>query len=607
MSQSKSGVVVLLWLAACASDAPSGSGGGGGPGGGSGDGFFATTRPRLCVEGWCWENPYPHGRLNRSVWLADADDVYVVGDGPAFHIQGGVVMPLSVPDIGAHRAVWGTSASDVWIVGTTGTAHFSGGSWTTHAGGGTSVHGSSASDVWVVGGAATYSWNGSLWQEETTAPLGDVVWVADSTRRFILGSSAWRHLSTGWEQLTWPSSGDAIAAFGLSADSLWVVSLDTAGPTSELLYWGGASFAPVTVDLDVGELITGVWAASAADVFVSTTDGLRFDDGVDWEVGSWSSTDYMHLPGVLAPFSALTGSAADDVWAVGAEGQVAHFDGSTWAHFGSRLFGLDVGSLWYDASGIWFSSWDTIQRYTANGYASFDLQPSAEVDAIWGDGRGTIFGVGPGGYAVRIRSGQTTHMTAGSGWWLNAVWGSSASNVWAVGGSDTVARYEGEAWQDVTYGPDAGVDVADVTGIGTSDVWITGPWLNDVWHWDGTGWEGLGNGSDGRALSAPSATCLWLAKESGVARYLEQSPCVGSCWSTPITQQPSFVLDLHAPRCDEAVAVGEGGAIWRYADGVETTIDGDVVTDQDLVKVMAGPDDVTYAFGTGDVILSLRP
>jgi hypothetical protein len=69
---------------------------------------------------------------------------------------------------------------------------------------------------------------------------------------------------------------------------------------------------------------------------------------------------------------------------------------------------------------------------------------------------------------------------------LTSVWGSSASDVWAVGYGGLVIHYDGTAWSRV----DAGTtnDLHGVSGTSASDAWLVGE-MGLIEHWDGVRWS----------------------------------------------------------------------------------------------------------------------
>ncbi len=69
---------------------------------------------------------------------------------------------------------------------------------------------------------------------------------------------------------------------------------------------------------------------------------------------------------------------------------------------------------------------------------------------------------------------------------LQSVWGSADDDIWAVGDSGTILRFDGHAWMSF----DSGVteNLTSVYGTAADDVWVTGDG-GSLLHWDGTAWK----------------------------------------------------------------------------------------------------------------------
>ncbi len=165
--------------------------------------------------------------------------------------------------------------------------------------------------------------------------------------------------------------------------------------------------------------------------------------------------------GLPAALLSVWGTAADDVWAVGADtrdGQgplVLHFDGAAWTRV---VTGEAQGNLWW----------------------------------VFGFDGGPIYMGGEGGMILRNQSGAFTRMTTPGAATVFGIWGAAPDDVWAVGGaSDSTGgfawRLQGDAWVDEPTLPadiPTGAAVWKIFGAGPSDAWLVGS--NGVaLHWDG--------------------------------------------------------------------------------------------------------------------------
>jgi len=120
------------------------------------------------------------GRINRAVWGAAADDVWIAGSTDALlHYDGVGLSEVPVPGAVGIQALWGSSASDIWAVGGGGLVlHYDGSTWSRHPSPTTTrldaVWGSSAADVWAVGYGTLLHHDGQAWSAQNLL----VAWAA---------------------------------------------------------------------------------------------------------------------------------------------------------------------------------------------------------------------------------------------------------------------------------------------------------------------------------------------------------------------------------------------------------------------------------------------
>ena len=147
--------------------------------------------------------------------------------------------------------------------------------------------------------------------------------------------------------------------------------------------------------------------------------------------------------------------SATNVWAVGADGTILHYDG-TW---------------------------------------TADLSPTTQrLESVWAAGDGTAWAVGSAGTIVRRSGGSWAASASSITTDLRGVWASGSNDAWAVGDLGRILHWNGAAWS-VHHDRLAGTLHA-VWGSGPSDVWVVGAGRepdNDyaalILHWDGTSWS----------------------------------------------------------------------------------------------------------------------
>ncbi|HEY8089184.1 MAG TPA: hypothetical protein VIF09_15100 [Polyangiaceae bacterium] len=115
----------------------------------------------------------------------------------------------------------------------------------------------------------------------------------------------------------------------------------------------------------------------------------------------------------------------------------------------------------------------------------------------------TLDGAAPVGSDLCIEDGWCWERPSFFGVEMTGVWGSSFSDVWAVGRGGTILHFDGTSWTRLP--PITPEPLYDVHGSGPKDVWAVGRHV--VLHWDGTAWT---------SMNAP-ATKGWLHTVFAVA------------------------------------------------------------------------------------------
>jgi hypothetical protein len=270
--------------------------------------------------------------------------------------------------------------------------------------------------------------------------------------------------------------------------------------------------------LGTSATLQGVYA-SGQGVYAVGTDGHAFVGGAN---DPWVPMD---PPVGGVNLADLWGQGADDSLVLqvpGAEGLISTYTASGWtvedlgtanheAIGGSgpgALFAVGFGGVFYNGGGAW----------------TFETLPgNVRLNDVYAVG-GSAFAVGEAG--VILRREETT-----SAWVamesptladLNAVAGSSLTDVWAVGADGVALRYDGTAWTQVDTGQTVPLwalfaPTSDaVFAVGNNGVAI---------RWNGEVWESLPTGVANNlyALHGVSAANVWAVGNRGTALQFKQT------------------------------------------------------------------------------------
>lgn len=183
-----------------------------------------------------------------------------------------------------------------------------------------------------------------------------------------------------------------------------------------------------------------------------------------------------------------------------------------------------------------------------------------ELDGVWGTSASNVWAVG---YETILHYDGTTWSTVagGSGGtlfgiWLLGIWGSSASDIWAVGfaadGTPAIVHYDGLNWSSVPSPSTTDGQYTGVSGSSASDVWVAGTG-GFMTHYDGTSWSIVPIGTNQTlAVWASSPSDVWVVGIDGTFHYN------GTSWA-PVTNVSGSFMALSGTSQSDVWAVGRGG------------------------------------------------
>jgi long-subunit fatty acid transport protein len=272
-----------------------------------------------------------------------------------------------------------------------------------------------------------------------------------------------------------------------------------------------------------------MWSAPSGEIFIAGCRNPFWDYNIQYYDGSqWS---VMETPPASDGLASIWGTASNDLFSVGDSGVILHFDGHTWTQMESHttedlvdvlgFSSTDVyavsrngsflhynGSQWsvtalpfnperiwgLDADDLFAIGWNsgTIWHYDGASWSEMASGTTNDLDGIWGTSSTDIYAVGDEGIVLHFDGNDWSEMrradTANN--YLFSVWGSSPQDVYAAGNYATILHYDGSAWSAVDTGLDINTkeEYLDVRGTSSSDVYIVGR-EGTVLHYDGSRWS----------------------------------------------------------------------------------------------------------------------
>ncbi len=242
--------------------------------------------------------------------------------------------------------------------------------------------------------------------------------------------------------------------------------------------------------------LSGVWGFSGDDVFAVGEDGtILHYDGTEWS--SMSS-------GTTSNLEAVWGTAGNNIYAVGEEGTILHYDGSAWSPMeGAKgdlflaVWGTGRSDVYAAGLGVGTGSGvGVIYRYDGKTWTEVKTVGFGCVD-IWGTARDGIF--------VATSTRPVFHFD-GAEWSSEyvpqiaparrspaGIWGFSGTDLFVVGAGGGIYHFDGEKWSKMTSGTKLFLD--EVWGSASDDVFAVGK-AGTMLHYDGESWSAMESGTD---------------------------------------------------------------------------------------------------------------
>lgn len=465
-----------------------------------------------------------------AMWGTDSNNIYAVG-GEIFHYNGNFWETMDAGPIEQLYDIWGTAADNIYVVGRNGMfLRYNGKSWskinTDNNYTLTGIWGSGPEDIYIAARSKTVDGDGTILHyngesvTSTTIPREGFsdVWGTAPDNVYALGSNKIFHFDgTRWEQEDNNTTQQFTEITGADENNIYAIANDL----GTILHYNGSKWTLHTL----GGKIWGVFALTPEKVFATGAAGALFTyDGIKWTTLSSGDSETYHdvwgdgtgnvyiapsnlrndavvlhydgaewtKKGESGSFNGIRGTSTNNIYAVGANHTVRHYDGikwtdiytgenttnllSIWGSGDSNVYAvgqdsnihLYTGTEWIIAAmgftgfltDIWgvSTSYDIyitntngqIYKYGGEGWKT-DYSPSSSISpsrlySIHGAG-GSIAAVGSSGRVVSYQNGTWFPIVTPTESMLFDIWFSNPDNAYAVGDWGEVLHYDGNEWQ----------------------------------------------------------------------------------------------------------------------------------------------------------------
>lgn len=397
----------------------------------------------------------------------------------------------------------------------------------------------SAKDVWLFAGYSGYNdayrYDGAKFSRVQGMPFtnatrartfGNTIVVAAYDVYTKQGAGPWVEAQTGL-------FGAVVGIAGSGPNDLW------AATKNAVAHFDGMKWTETPVSgmeiTDIDATTDGAWLAGFVPDVPLIHAVARPTSMTTWEI--------TNSPSWHGSMTSIRAVSKNDVLAVGTLQGSAHWNGQKWS-FDEADDVAQLRASWSSPSGrVWAAGEEgRLQYRNASGsgwtrVSGRDGGHSHVVTDFWGSSANDLWAVG-GNYprdgkttnALLLHWNGTTFTEVASpppiARYLERVSGSGPSNVWTISDTD-ILRYDGTSWTTVPA-PDAathllrGIDVA-----GVDDVWlleqakVSSPYLCRATHFDGTSWTPTADitcdSRNSSAIRAFGPNELWMGRDGTVA------------------------------------------------------------------------------------------
>jgi hypothetical protein len=179
---------------------------------------------------------------------------------------------------------------------------------------------------------------------------------------------------------------------------------------------------------------------------------------------------------------------------------------------------------------------------------------------IWGSSPTDVYAVGEYGTILHYDGNSWSDMTSGSTASLLDVWGSSPSDVYAVAYGGTILHYDGTIWNSTNFSNITAF--WGVWGSSSSDVYAVGEYAEDgrIFHYDGNTWSLISHPPANRFQSiwGSSSSDVFVGGDRAILHY------DGNSWSTMSSGTTNWLRGIWGSSSTDVYAVGDNGTIVHY-------------------------------------------
>jgi hypothetical protein len=434
----------------------------------------------------------------------------------------------------------------------------------------------------------------AVWGFDGEGEPSDVWVVGRSEAEF--GDNAFLH----WDGRRWLNLPNLLGPFatvkaiwGSNPDDVWFVGGDIDGFAFAMHWDGQFWYEPWTLEIPELRAVAGL---SQGDVWaVGAKGGMARWNGIEWS----------SVPsGVTVDLNAI-GAVSAALYAVGASGTVLYWDGRETepSPYPEVVTDVDLNAVWGRAiDDVWVAGdGATLFHYSDGGWSQVDVShlvgSSVDFKAIAATATApeTIWLAASDGSLLFSEDGEWQRAPVQATHGLNGVWPAVNGEVWAVGDAGSSVYFDKNAW--ITSPEPVAADLFGVWAAATNDLWAVGS-AGAVLRWNGSDWSRVSEpetAGEWAAVSGTSSRDVWIVGSSII--HFD-----GDTWAVARDEGPAMLRSVCAVGPDDVWAVGDGGVILHF-DGDEWA-PSDSFPEMNLKTVWCGATDDVWAIDAVDGVLN---
>ncbi len=292
-----------------------------------------------------------------------------------------------------------------------------------------------------------------------------------------------------WSLMDSGTTYNLVKVWGNSSTDVFAIGEDTADYTHDniIIHYDGNEWSEV-YHTSIYTL-NGIWGSSSSDVYVAgyTEEDETWGSGIilHYDGSAWSKImDEYDTFGTKWGFDTIWCSSPTDIFTLGDNGwdfQIIHYDGSAWSVVWTSE---DMGETQQSFLDIWgsspsdvFVSGKSVVHYDGSTWSKMESDTIKTIDGdnIWGLPSGDVYTDGGGPAEILHYDGSTWSAVEGSITylpWRNSIWCSSPSNIIVPADNGEIYHFDGVAW--LTIETEVEKDLNDIWGSSATDVFIVG-------------------------------------------------------------------------------------------------------------------------------------